>query len=171
MALDAALAADLAAAAALVLALEPAPPPTTTTPPPPPPAPPPPSPSPPPPPSPTHDVRAFLKFKVGGLKYNPNLEGGPGWIAPFTQRDRIIANLRANPEIEVTVTFDEATAEQPPPPEGFCVVCRDNKADLLLVPCGHQCVCRTCVSGLKNKCPICRDEFAMAQKVYKSGAV
>ena len=112
----------------------------------------------------THQVKQVLK--CCGLTWNRTLSG---WIGSWAQRKRIIAHLRACSEVELTVTFDDS-AEQAPPLEGFCNVCRDRPARMVLMPCGHQCCCSVCVPGLNGKCPICRASFECAQKVYMAGA-
>jgi len=56
-------------------------------------------------------------------------------------------------------------------PEIQCVICLEGDAETVkksfpvLVPCGHQCVCKGCCKTLKSgsvfKCPICREVFRM----------
>ena len=91
------------------------------------------------------------------------------WIGAWAQRERIIAALRACPEVELTVTFDES-AEQPKPPEGLCSICHDKPATLALIPCGHQCCCPTCETRLGGRCPVCRAPFREAMKIFRAGA-
>ena len=47
--------------------------------------------------------------------------------------------------------------------DNICVICLENIADLLLLPCSHNCVCSTCSQNLaflvKCECPICRKKF------------
>jgi len=114
----------------------------------------------------THRVKELIKYRVGGLSWNRTLGG---WIGVWAQRERIIGSLRACPEVELTFTFDKS-AEQAPPMEGYCNVCRDRPASMVLMPCGHQCCCSTCVPGLKGKCPICRASFDNTQKIFLAGA-
>lgn len=40
-----------------------------------------------------------------------------------------------------------------------CIICMDAPKTLVLVPCGHYCVCIECVEPLKKKCPLCRSNF------------
>jgi len=40
----------------------------------------------------------------------------------------------------------------------LCVVCADSEIHVVLLPCRHRCLCRTCAPVLK-KCPICRKEI------------
>jgi len=41
-----------------------------------------------------------------------------------------------------------------------CVICMDRPHSLIIVPCGHYCLCAVCVSilrqGSEPRCPICR---------------
>lgn len=37
---------------------------------------------------------------------------------------------------------------------GLCVVCLEKKADYVILPCGHVCVCINC-SQIVEKCPMC----------------
>ena len=48
---------------------------------------------------------------------------------------------------------------------GECVVCLVNRADHVLLPCGHVCVCKGCAS-LLNRCPICRQNILERKHVY-----
>lgn len=43
-----------------------------------------------------------------------------------------------------------------------CVICMDAPKALVFVPCGHYCSCASCVTGLKNKCPMCREIITAA---------
>ncbi|XP_075228805.1 E3 ubiquitin-protein ligase LRSAM1-like isoform X2 [Lycorma delicatula] len=36
-----------------------------------------------------------------------------------------------------------------------CVICMDKQYQIVFIPCGHLCVCMTCVLPLRN-CPLCR---------------
>lgn len=54
--------------------------------------------------------------------------------------------------------------------EEHCAVCLDKRGNVVLLPCGHICVCPTCARKLKlcPICPICRTPIAKAHVVYKS---
>eukprot|EP00301_Raphidiophrys_heterophryoidea_P026714 c9286_g1_i2.p1 GENE.c9286_g1_i2~~c9286_g1_i2.p1 ORF type:complete len:538 (-),score=62.36 c9286_g1_i2:208-1821(-) len=47
-----------------------------------------------------------------------------------------------------------------------CIVCFERPIDCVLVPCGHSCVCVACSSVLNHDCPVCRNEFRQAVKIY-----
>ena len=44
--------------------------------------------------------------------------------------------------------------------DSLCCVCLDAEKDVVFTPCGHLCICRSCVSKLpvaqRSKCPICK---------------
>jgi len=49
---------------------------------------------------------------------------------------------------------------------GFCAVCQDRPAWLVLKPCNHHCSCNECFIGIRkhnNSCPICRAEIVTAE--------
>ena len=46
-----------------------------------------------------------------------------------------------------------------------CCVCMNNPIKIILIPCGHQCVCKSC-SGEINLCPICRILVTSKVEIY-----
>lgn len=46
-----------------------------------------------------------------------------------------------------------------------CSICLDNNCSIVLIPCGHVCVCHGCCSSLRN-CPICRRGVSSHQTLY-----
>lgn len=61
-----------------------------------------------------------------------------------------------------------------PPPAEKCVVCLDNTADFLVVPCGHKCGCKECLEHVKSSnglCPICRNRIQSLVQVFNSGVI
>jgi len=50
-----------------------------------------------------------------------------------------------------------------------CVVCLEHDADYILIPCGHQCVCKKCaelISVNQQGCPVCRKHIDLFTRVY-----
>lgn len=46
-----------------------------------------------------------------------------------------------------------------------CIICMENEYDVVMVPCGHYCMCNECANKILNstsKCPICRQGVTMA---------
>jgi len=50
--------------------------------------------------------------------------------------------------------------------ENECVICLDGKNDHVVVPCGHQCLCKDCGHTVKQ-CPICRVDIISVMKIFK----
>ena len=47
-----------------------------------------------------------------------------------------------------------------------CVVCMDRRPSVVLIPCGHLCVCQPCSSRLQQQCPICRAAVTQMIQTY-----
>ena len=47
-----------------------------------------------------------------------------------------------------------------------CAVCYTNKKVYACIPCGHLCLCYKCKNGVKDKCPMCNEEFYDIFKIY-----
>ena len=50
--------------------------------------------------------------------------------------------------------------------ERECVICKQNKKDVLFLPCRHLCTCRSCADKIDD-CPLCRTEIAADVDVYQ----
>lgn len=48
----------------------------------------------------------------------------------------------------------------------LCVVCRTNPREIILLPCGHVCLCEDCADGIINHCPICRAKITQKTAAY-----
>ena len=69
-------------------------------------------------------------------------------------------------------SHEEACSARDDKDEDCCIVCFEQSATLAFVPCGHQCVCKTCAeaitdSGGAGKCPYCRTESIMTIQIYR----
>lgn len=43
-----------------------------------------------------------------------------------------------------------------------CCICLEEKSEMVMVPCGHLCLCNACSSAFKEqKCPMCRSVITM----------
>ena len=53
-----------------------------------------------------------------------------------------------------------------------CVSCLSEICDNVFIPCGHVCICSTCLSDFKlsnyKECPICRNRYENIIKIFKS---
>lgn len=51
----------------------------------------------------------------------------------------------------------------------LCVVCDDGRADNLVQPCGHLCMCQACAPRVlrdRSGCPMCREEIDTVQRIF-----
>ena len=46
-----------------------------------------------------------------------------------------------------------------------CSICLYNKCTIVLIPCGHVCICRSCSPRI-DRCPICRSLFKKRQTLF-----
>lgn len=68
---------------------------------------------------------------------------------------------------EIKVLDEEFKVDKIYEEEGdICIVCMDQPYDMVIVPCGHYCLCSECThairSGLDPRCPICRGDIKNA---------
>ncbi|KAL0106086.1 hypothetical protein PUN28_016072 [Cardiocondyla obscurior] len=48
----------------------------------------------------------------------------------------------------------------------ICVVCKTNAREIILLPCGHVCICEDCSSSISDNCPICRTQIIQKAAAY-----
>lgn len=48
----------------------------------------------------------------------------------------------------------------------LCVVCRANPREIILLPCGHVCLCEDCADGISEYCPVCRASIDTKSAAY-----
>lgn len=49
-----------------------------------------------------------------------------------------------------------------------CVVCRRNPREVILLPCGHVCLCEDCSVNIGSLCPMCRSAIDTRAAAYIS---
>lgn len=54
------------------------------------------------------------------------------------------------------------------PENQLCVVCRQNPREIILLPCGHVCLCEDCADGIHECCPVCRQQIERKSAAYIS---
>ena len=47
-----------------------------------------------------------------------------------------------------------------------CIVCMDRRPSVVIIPCGHLCVCQPCSSRLQQQCPVCRGAATQMVQTY-----
>lgn len=84
---------------------------------------------------------------------------------------------RKPPPPMAATTSTSAAATKPPPSTSpgithpQCTVCLGRNANIILIPCGHVCLCQEDADKLKankqlNACPICRQSITSTNKVF-----
>ncbi|XP_072208663.1 E3 ubiquitin-protein ligase LRSAM1 isoform X1 [Excalfactoria chinensis] len=99
----------------------------------------------------------------------------------------ILAVAKTIPELLRTVDAEIPAATQPSAPEeeapssvvptapllqwdekkSECVVCMEQEAQMIFLPCGHVCCCQTCCKRLQT-CPLCRRDIAQHVRIFYS---
>ena len=52
--------------------------------------------------------------------------------------------------------------------EEKCAICLDERNTHIIVPCGHQCLCKGCSGKISpGLCPVCRTEILSVMRVFK----
>ncbi|KNC50820.1 uncharacterized protein AMSG_06724 [Thecamonas trahens ATCC 50062] len=84
--------------------------------------------------------------------------GSPS-IAPTAQAPApsIPAPAKAAAKMPAPIAADEDA--------NLCVVCMDNRIDVILLECGHVCACSECADSL-DECPMCRANIVRAVKMF-----
>jgi len=52
------------------------------------------------------------------------------------------------------------------PDSQLCVVCKSNPREVILLPCGHVCLCEDCSMDIFDLCPICRGSIEKKSAAY-----
>jgi len=67
----------------------------------------------------------------------------------------------------VVITGDHIRefAETKQPQASRCIICFENIANHVIVPCGHLCLCDDCVGTINDTCPTCRKRVSKKTKV------
>ena len=67
---------------------------------------------------------------------------------------------------------EEEQSAPSPVQQDLCVVCMDRVADYLVLPCGHQCGCKSCLAAQEKShgtCPICTVKISGLIRVFRVG--
>lgn len=48
----------------------------------------------------------------------------------------------------------------------LCIVCKTNPREIILLPCGHVCLCEDCSDSIKLFCPACRQKIDQKAAAY-----
>ncbi len=72
----------------------------------------------------------------------------------YSVSDKNIITLQNNQKTEAEILAETVVYET----SADCVVCMDQKSEIIFSPCGHLCSCASCGKQL-SKCCICRTEI------------
>ena len=87
-------------------------------------------------------------------KYNDNFNIEGSFFVCIDVNAMVIPDYDSNDEVEDDKPARKTISE----PE--CIICFENKSNILYLECLHVCVCNVCDSkGRFNKCPLCRTKI------------
>jgi hypothetical protein len=77
-------------------------------------------------------------------------------------------NEKGYDSIEYQGDYFVFSMEQVYPDEvsGQCVICIEKTSQVVIIPCGHMCLCEGCAEECTGACPICRADFTGKIRVY-----
>ena len=81
----------------------------------------------------------------------------PAVAAPAVATPAAAAPAMAAPAVAAPAVAAPATE---------CVVCMNAEKTVVLVPCGHLCICEGCAQKIAGACPICRAEVVSHVRAY-----
>ena len=102
------------------------------------------------------DMMRFLHSIDNTLCRAKDAHGLTTWIICINAQSRLKVEFLLNlpfPDGPETVFDNE-----------LCVICFDEKPNLVFLPCKHKCVCKNCMmASFKDfeKCPICKEDIEM----------
>lgn len=111
--------------------------------------------------------------------FSKNVADGGGGAEALgdDQKTMIIKTLRNVLDIkkELKIVVPEMDERE----DNKCVICYDNVADMVVLPCRHLAMCMTCCNGMgitesgistysTAKCPICRTVVTSRMKIFRS---
>ena len=98
------------------------------------------------------------------------MESAEPSAAPLLREDAERVAAAASPPTprgtsEVTADSTGSASGAQPEPLRSCCVCLVKPPQVVLIPCGHACLCRKCAFKVKD-CPVCRAPIRAQQRFY-----
>lgn len=90
---------------------------------------------------------SYIFFGIGGVVF-------AFWL--YKLYENYVENLQYS-RLEIENSSDDC-----------CVICLVRERDIVLIPCGHICVCSTCVRSVNNICPMCRRDIERLVPMFRS---
>ncbi|KAI8429600.1 hypothetical protein MSG28_000198 [Choristoneura fumiferana] len=106
--------------------------------------------------------RDFLRYSAAG---DIRQRGGAGVDARGVQVAEAAAAARAREDALKTQLAAgrrerrKRARDTDLPEVQLCVVCAENPKEIILLPCGHVCLCEDCSDNIQEACPICRERI------------
>nr|CAD7425629.1 unnamed protein product [Timema monikensis] len=85
----------------------------------------------------------------------------------WRERKRLRVAEQAKRQLEQTRKERRRRVRETDLPEyQLCVVCRQNPREMIMLPCGHVCLCEDCSEGIVDLCPVCRTKITNKTAAY-----
>ena len=98
-------------------------------------------------------IRTCLLLRVAAKPYITSTTASSG--SEGADGDELVE--LPEPEPPRPASTDPATTD--------CAVCLDGNAEYAVVPCGHRCLCASCIKAL-SECPVCRGAMTAVLRVF-----
>jgi hypothetical protein len=93
-------------------------------------------------------------------KYFYRVRGEIKIVDDPTEIQQLDQNTQSQIQVSVERVYDSGEPE--------CIVCLEDPKTLVMVPCGHYCLCAKCKLKI-FKCPLCRQPIALAVPTEQIG--
>ncbi|KAK5645563.1 hypothetical protein RI129_006863 [Pyrocoelia pectoralis] len=101
-----------------------------------------------------------LGIVVGGLIVRRYLRNRSEWLDKERKKmEREVVRKERRKRVRVGSELSDAQ---------LCVVCKVNPKEVILLPCGHVCLCEDCSDEISDLCPICREVIDKKTAAYLS---
>jgi Zinc finger, C3HC4 type (RING finger)/Ubiquitin family len=117
-----------------------------------------------------NDVLHVLERPVGSVvQHPPKVLHGVTSLISGTRKSLFVVDrnngLGENGVIEVSSAHVDGFRRSNDNTVSECVVCLERRSSHVLIPCGHLCLCGSCVTSV-TRCPICRKFIRRSLRVY-----
>jgi len=101
-------------------------------------------------------VYRFLEFICGGIGLViVGLMTRKWW----RERSRKPKERTQKQQTSSQIERQQNVQENEQPEVQMCIVCCQNRRRIILLPCGHVCLCEDCSARITDFCPVCRAEI------------
>lgn len=92
------------------------------------------------------------------------------WLGLFRDSDAGLRWSQVSGRLAEQQTSVRGVGAAPAEQQPECSICMEAPPVMVLIPCGHRCVCETCASAVRAapspRCPLCRAVVSGDQRVY-----